>query len=114
MQPRPASAASGCSRLRPIGVLHRFSEVASRRQLADPGGSTVKRFIEHVELARDRRFIRQENLAADLMAKLPDDVDTVVELFEKISPIIETGARGTAAEPLFDRFGPAYLLMTIN
>jgi len=74
----------------------------------------MKRFIDHLELARDSRFIRQDNISADLMAKLPDDVDAVVELFEKISPIIETGARGTAAEPLFDRFGPAFLLMTLN
>ena len=74
----------------------------------------MKRSIDHLELARDSRFIRQDNISADLMAKLPDDVDAVVELFEKISPIIETGARGTAAEPLFDRFGPAFLLMTLN
>jgi uncharacterized ferritin-like protein (DUF455 family) len=64
----------------------------------------VKRFIEHTELARDRRFIRQENLAADLLAKVPDDVEAV----------IETGTRGTAAEPLYDRFGPAFTLMTLN
>jgi uncharacterized ferritin-like protein (DUF455 family) len=74
----------------------------------------VKRFIEHRELARDRRFIRQENIAADLLAKVPDDVDAVVALFEKISPVIEAGVRGTAAEPLFDRFGPAFTLMTLN
>ncbi|MFP6624912.1 MAG: hypothetical protein VCC20_15645, partial [Myxococcota bacterium] len=74
----------------------------------------MKRFIDHLELARDSRFIRQDNISADLMAKLPDDVDAVVELFEKISPIIETGVRGTAAEPLFDRFGPAFTLITLN
>jgi uncharacterized ferritin-like protein (DUF455 family) len=74
----------------------------------------MKRFIPHTELARDRRFIRQQNLAADLLAKVPDDVDAVVELFEKLAPIIETGVRGTAAEPLYDRFGPAFTLMTLN
>jgi len=74
----------------------------------------VKRFIEHQELARDRRFIRQENIAADLLAKVPDDVDAVVDLFEKIAPVIEAGVRGTAAEPLYDRFGPAFTLMTLN
>jgi uncharacterized ferritin-like protein (DUF455 family) len=74
----------------------------------------MKKFIQHHELARDRRFIRQENIAADLLAKLPDDVDAVVDLFEKISPVIEMGVRGTAAEPLFDQFGPAFMLMTLN
>ena len=74
----------------------------------------MKRFIEHKELARDRRFIRQENLAADLLAQVPDDPDAVVELFEKLTPIIEAGVRGTAAEPLYDRFGPAFTLMTLN
>jgi len=74
----------------------------------------MKRFIPHEELARDSRFIRQQNLAADLLAKVPDDVDAVVDLFEKITPVIEAGVRGTAAEPLFDRFGPAFTLMTLN
>jgi uncharacterized ferritin-like protein (DUF455 family) len=74
----------------------------------------VKRFIAHEELARDSRFIRQQNIAADLLAKVPDDVDAVVDLFEKIAPVIEVGVRGTAAEPLFDRFGPAFTLMTLN
>ena len=74
----------------------------------------MKRFIQHDELARDRRFIRQDSIAANLLAQIPDDVDAVVDLFEKITPVIETGVRGTAAEPLFDRFGPAFLLMTVN
>jgi uncharacterized ferritin-like protein (DUF455 family) len=74
----------------------------------------VKRFIAHEELARDSRFIRQQNIAAELLAKVPDDVDAVVDLFEKIAPVIEVGVRGTAAEPLFDRFGPAFTLMTLN
>lgn len=74
----------------------------------------MKRFIPHEELARDSRFIRQQNIAADLLAKLPDDVDAVVDLFSKIAPVIEAGVRGTAAEPLYDRFGPAFTLMTLN
>jgi uncharacterized ferritin-like protein (DUF455 family) len=74
----------------------------------------MKRLIQHDELARDKRFIRQENIAADLLAKLPDDVDAVVDLFEKIDPVIETGVRGTAAEPLYDQFGPAFTLITLN
>ncbi len=74
----------------------------------------MKRFIEHQELARDRRFIRQANIAADLLATMPDDVNAVVDLFEKIGPVIEAGTRGTAAEPLYDRFGPAFTLMTLN
>ena len=74
----------------------------------------MKRFIEHQELARDQRFIRQANVAAELLAKLPDDPQAVVDLFEKIEPAIEAGTRGTAAEPLYDRFGPAFTLMATN
>jgi uncharacterized ferritin-like protein (DUF455 family) len=74
----------------------------------------MKRFIEHEELARDARFIRQANVAGDMLARLEDNVDSVVDLFEKIDPIIETGVRGTAAEPLYDQFGPAFTLMATN
>jgi uncharacterized ferritin-like protein (DUF455 family) len=74
----------------------------------------VKRFIHHDELARDSRFIRQENLAGRVLANLPDDVDSVVETFEKLAPVIEAGTRGTAAEPLFDQYGPAFTLVTLN
>ncbi len=74
----------------------------------------MKRFSHHDELARDSRFIRQSNVAGPMMANLPDDVNAVVELFEKLEPIIEEGVRGTAAEPLYDEYGPAFPLITTN
>jgi uncharacterized ferritin-like protein (DUF455 family) len=74
----------------------------------------VRRFIHHDELARDSRFIRQENVAGRVLAKLPDDVDTIVETFEKLEPVVEAGTRGTAAEPLFDEYGVAFTLISLN
>ena len=46
----------------------------------------MKRFIQHEELARDSRFIRQDNSLGTVLAQLPDDVDTIVETFEKLDP----------------------------
>ena len=46
------------------------------------------------ELARDSRFIRQ-NALTDVLAQLPDDVDTVVEAFDNLAPIIEAAVKGT-------------------
>lgn len=74
----------------------------------------MKRFIHYDELARDSRFIRQDSAANNLMALLPDDVDVVVDVFEKFGPLIEAAARGTAAEPLYEEFGPAYQLVVLN
>ncbi|HXZ86250.1 MAG TPA: DUF455 family protein [Myxococcota bacterium] len=74
----------------------------------------MKRFIAHHELARDSRFIRQDNVAATILSSLPDDVDKVVEMFDRLTPIIEVSVRGTAAEPLFDEYGPAFGLVTLN
>jgi len=74
----------------------------------------MKRFIHHDELARDSRFIRQSNVAGPMMAKLPDDVDAVVNLFEGLEDVIALGVRGTAAEPLFEEYGPAFPLITTN
>jgi uncharacterized ferritin-like protein (DUF455 family) len=74
----------------------------------------VKRFIPHDELARDSRFQRQDNAAATVLASLPDDVDTVVEIFEKLTPMIVASVKGTAAEPLLDEFGPAFNLTVLN
>ena len=37
----------------------------------------MKRFIEPNELARDSRFIRQDNVASTILSTLPDDVDAV-------------------------------------
>jgi len=74
----------------------------------------VKRFIAHHELARDSRFIRQDNIAATVLSTLPDDVDKVVEMFDRLTPIIEIGVRGTEAEPLYEEYGPAFGLVTLN
>jgi len=74
----------------------------------------MKRFIAHHELARDSRFIRQDNIAATILSTLPDDVDKVVEMFDRLTPIIEVSVRGTEAEPLFEEYGPAFGLVTLN
>ena len=64
----------------------------------------MKRFIQPDELARDSRFVRQQNLVATLLSQLPDDPEKVAELFERLEPIIEKGVRGTAAEADLQRF----------
>ena len=74
----------------------------------------MKRFIDPSELARDSRFVRQDNAQATVLSTLPDDVDTVVEVFERFGPMIEKAVRGTAAEPLFEEYGPAFALVTLN
>ena len=74
----------------------------------------MKRFIAHHELARDSRFVRQDNVAATVLSTLPDDVDKVVEMFDRLTPIIEVSVRGTAAEPLYEEYGPAFGLVTLN
>ena len=74
----------------------------------------MKRFIQPNELARDRRFVRQDNIAATVLSTLPDDVDKVVEVFDKLTPVIEVGVRGTDAEPLFDEYGPGFMLTVFN
>jgi uncharacterized ferritin-like protein (DUF455 family) len=74
----------------------------------------MRRFIHHSELARDSRFVRQDNRQATLLAQLPDDVDAVVEAFDKLSPLIERAVKGTEAEPLFEAYGPGFALVTLN
>ena len=74
----------------------------------------MRRFIEHHELARDSRFVRQDNAQATILSKLPDDVDTVVEAFDRFTPMIERSVKGTAAEPLFEAYGPGFALVTLN
>ena len=74
----------------------------------------MKRFIQCDELARDSRFIRQTNLMATILSKLPDDVDKVVEAFEALDPMIASSVRGTAAEPLYDEYGAAFGLVALN
>jgi len=74
----------------------------------------MRRFIDPNELARDSRFVRQDNAQSTVLATMPDDVDTVVNIFEQFTPMIEASVRGTAAEPLFEEYGPAYALIIIN
>ncbi len=74
----------------------------------------MKRFIEPKELARDSRFIRQDNSTVTALASLPDDVDTVVDVFTKLDPIIEAGVLGTDAEALYDDYGPGFALIVFN
>src|SRR5688572_1479462 len=74
----------------------------------------MKRFIQHDELARDSRFVRQSNALSTVLASMPDDVDTVVNAFEKFTPMIEASVRGTSAEKLFDAYGPAFALAVLN
>jgi uncharacterized ferritin-like protein (DUF455 family) len=74
----------------------------------------MRRFIEHHELARDSRFVRQDNAQATVLSSLPDDVDTVVNVFDQFTPMIEASVRGTAAQPLFDEYGPGFALTVLN
>jgi uncharacterized ferritin-like protein (DUF455 family) len=74
----------------------------------------MRRFIHHSELARDSRFIRQDNALATILSQMPDDVDVLVEAFDKLSPMIEKSVRGTAAQPLFDAYGPGFGLIIFN
>jgi len=74
----------------------------------------MKRFLHHEELARDSRFVRQDNAQSTALAAMPDDVDTVVNVFEQFGPMIEESVRGTAAEPLFEAYGPAFALTILN
>ena len=70
----------------------------------------MKRFIQHEELARDSRFVRQDNAQSTILSAMPDDVDTVVSMFEQFSEMIEGSVKGTAADPLFDAYGPGFAL----
>ncbi len=74
----------------------------------------MKRFLHHEELARDSRFVRQDNAQSTVLATLPDDVDTIVNAFEQFSDMIEGSVQGTAAEPLFESYGPGFALTILN
>lgn len=74
----------------------------------------MRRFIHHDELARDSRFVRQSNVLTTVLAQLPDDVDAVVEMLDRFSPMIERSVQGTEAEPLFEAYGPAFMLVALN
>lgn len=74
----------------------------------------MKRFIHHSELARDRRFMRAENILATILASLPDEVDAVVSAFERLDPLIAASVKGTAAEPLYQELGPGFGIVVTN
>jgi uncharacterized ferritin-like protein (DUF455 family) len=74
----------------------------------------MKRFIDHEELARDSRFIRQDNAQATVLATLPDDVNAVVDVFERFDQAIAKAVQGTAAQPLYEEYGAAFGLVTLN
>ena len=71
----------------------------------------MKRFIEPDELARDRRFKRARS-RNQLLRSLPDDVDTVVRVLEKVAPKILERIRGTALEPVYHELGPGFSFLT--
>ena len=74
----------------------------------------MKRFIHYDELARDSRFVRQANAVATVLATLPDDVEKVVEAFEGFDAMISMAVRGTDAEPLYEEYGAAFMLVVLN
>jgi uncharacterized ferritin-like protein (DUF455 family) len=70
----------------------------------------MRRFISHEELARDRRFKRSRS-RNELFRTLPDDVDTIVEVLERIAPKLRERVAGTALEPVFDDLGPGFAFL---
>ncbi len=73
----------------------------------------MKRFISHEDLARDRRFKRTRS-RNQLLSTLPDDVDAIVRVLEKVAPKIRERLAGTALEPVFDELGPGFSFLTLN
>jgi uncharacterized ferritin-like protein (DUF455 family) len=73
----------------------------------------MKRFMEHDELARDRRFKRTRS-RNQLLRSLPDEVDSIVRVFEQIAPKIRERLAGTALEAVFDDLGPGFQFLTAS
>ena len=71
----------------------------------------MERFISPDELARDTRFKRSPS-RNELFRSLPDDVDSVVRVLEKIAPKIRERVEGTALEEVFDELGPGFSFLT--
>jgi uncharacterized ferritin-like protein (DUF455 family) len=69
----------------------------------------MKRFIQHTELARDRRFVRN-NATNRVFRDLPDDADKIVAMVEAVAPILEQRVKGTGLEQVFERLGPGFML----
>jgi uncharacterized ferritin-like protein (DUF455 family) len=67
----------------------------------------LKRFISHHELARDRRF-KRANSRNRLLGSLPDDLNSIVEIFEEVAPKLRKQVEGTALEAVYDALGPGF------
>ncbi len=74
---------------------------------------SVKRFISHHELARDRRF-KRVNPRNQLLQSLPDDVDAIVKVFEAIAPKLRERVQGTELAAVYDDLGPAFQFLTAS
>jgi uncharacterized ferritin-like protein (DUF455 family) len=73
----------------------------------------MDRFMSHQHLARDRRFKRMEN-RNQLLRSLPNDVDAIVQIFEKIGPKIRERIEGTALEAVYDELGPGFQFLVAS
>jgi uncharacterized ferritin-like protein (DUF455 family) len=73
----------------------------------------VKRFMDHSELARDRRFKRARN-RNQLLQSLPDDADAIVRVFEAIAPKLRERVAGTSLEAVYDELGPGFQFLTAS
>jgi uncharacterized ferritin-like protein (DUF455 family) len=71
----------------------------------------MRRFISPDELARDRRFVRARS-RNELLRSLPDDVDTVVQVLEKVGPKLRERVAGTALEAVYDELGPGFAFLS--
>ena len=67
----------------------------------------MDRFMSHDHLARDRRFKRADG-RNQLMRSLPDDVQEIVRIFEKIGPKLRQRVEGTELEAVYDELGPGF------
>ncbi len=74
----------------------------------------MKRFIQHTELARDRRFNREDTSFGTIMSKLPDDAEALVRLVEQFEPMIAASVQGTEAQPLYEEYGPGFGVVINN
>jgi uncharacterized ferritin-like protein (DUF455 family) len=74
----------------------------------------MKRFIDHEELARDSRFVRQSNAQSSVLSTLPDEVDAIVDAFQQFDGMIAQSVKGTAAEPLYEEYGASFSLFILN
>jgi uncharacterized ferritin-like protein (DUF455 family) len=73
----------------------------------------MQRFMEAGGLARDRRFKRAHS-RNQVLSSLPDDVDSIVRVFETIAPKIRERVSGTALESVFDELGPGFQFLTAS